>query len=74
MPSSVACWLRRFESWKFELPPSTSTSPASRIVSSSLTVFSVISPAGIIIQTARGGSSCSASSCSEEAVASTFGS
>ena len=57
-PSPRPRALRRCESWKFELPPSTSTSPLSRIPSSSWIASSVISPAGIIIQTTRGGSSC----------------
>ena len=55
--ASVDEAFRRCESWKFEFPPSTSTSPLSRIPSSSWVVCSVIGPAGIIIQTTRGGSS-----------------
>ena len=45
---------RRCESWKFELPPSTIVSPGSSRRSSSWNAFSVISPAGIISQNARG--------------------
>jgi hypothetical protein len=56
------------------LPPSTIVSPGSSALSNSTNAFSVISPAGIISQTARGGSSCWASSCSDPAVDGTFGS
>ena len=75
IPLSFASWYRRFESWKFELPPSMIVSPSSAIPSSSWKESSVIFPAGIISQKGRGGSSCSFSSASESAVrASTFGS
>ena len=65
---------RRCESRKFELPPSTIVSPGSRIFSSCWKVFSVISPAGIIIQTWRGASSCFFSAPSVFAVDATCGS
>src|SRR6266550_2523315 len=68
IPRCFASTYRRFESRKIEVPPSTIVSPSSAISSSSWKVCSVISPAGIIIQKARGASSCSLSSPSESAV------
>ena len=65
---------RRCESRKFELPPSMIVSPGSRIFTSCWNVFSVISPAGIIIHTCRGASSCFFSAPSVFAVDGTCGS
>ena len=62
--SAASAW-RRWESRKFELPPSTIVSPGSRIPSSSWNASSVIFPAGIISHAALGFSSCDASSSSE---------
>src|SRR5205823_12585761 len=63
------------ESRKFELPPSTIVSPRSARPSRSWKTSSVIFPAGIIIQKARGASSWPFSSSREVAVrSSTFGS
>src|SRR4051812_18371391 len=68
MPACFACSCRRCESWKFELPPSTTMSPSSSRLSSSWNAPSVGGPAGIISQTTRGASSWSTSSCSVLAV------
>ena len=66
---------RRWESRKFELPPSTIVSPGSSDAEpASGTVCSVILPDGTIIQTCRGGSSCFASAPRVLAVEATFGS
>ncbi len=74
MPFSFASAYRRCESWKFELPPSTITSPGAASESSVWNVSSVILPAGTIIQNERGASSESRSSSSVFAVDSTCGS
>ena len=65
---------RRWESRKFELPPSTIVSPGSSTPASFWKVCSVILPEGTIIQTCRGGSSCFASAPRVLAVEATFGS
>src|SRR6266404_661371 len=67
-PLASASPCRRCESRKFELPPSMMTSPFSAMPSSCWNASSVIFPAGIISQNARGASSCVFSSSSEDAV------
>src|SRR5919205_996118 len=62
MPFSFASAYRRCVSRKFELPPSTITSPGDPRSSSVWNVSSVIFPAGTIIQKERGASSWSRSS------------
>ena len=57
----ASAW-RRTSSWKLVLPPSTIVSPGSRCSSSSAICASVASPAGTMIQTARGLSSLATSS------------
>ena len=56
---------RRTSSWKLVLPPSMIVSPGSRCSSSSSICASVASPAGTMIQTARGFSSFETSSAIE---------
>ena len=68
MPLSFAPAARRCESRKFELPPSTSTSPGSSRPSRVSQLCSVASPAGTIIHATRGGSSLATSSSSEVTV------
>ena len=74
MRFSLASAYRRCESWKFELPPSTITSPGATRPSSVRKVSSVIFPAGTIIQKERGASSWSRNSSRVAAVDSTPGS
>ena len=57
MPFALSSAWRRTSSWKFVLPPSMIVSPGSRCSSSSAIWASVASPAGTMIQTARGFSS-----------------
>ena len=64
-PFSATLSCRRFESWKFEFPPSMIVSPGCRSSISSSIWASVASPAGTMIQTARGFSSFPTSSSSE---------
>src|SRR6478735_91635 len=67
MPWSLSSACRRWSSWKFVFPPSMIVSPGSRCSISSAIWASVASPAGTMIQTARGFSSFSTSSAIEKA-------
>ena len=67
MPFSASAFWRRTSSWKFVLPPSMIVSPGSRCSRSSSIWASVASPAGTMIQTARGFASFSTSSAIEKA-------
>ena len=65
MPFAASSAWRRTSSWKLVLPPSMIVSPGSRCSSSSAICASVASPAGTMIQTARGFSSAATSSAIE---------
>src|SRR6478672_6361966 len=67
MPFALSSACRRTSSWKFVFPPSMIVSPGSRCSISSAIWASVASPAGTMIQTARGFSSFSTSSAIEKA-------
>ncbi len=53
-PSALYFSARRCESWKFELPPSTKTSPLLPYFANSSSASSVTSPAGTIDHSTRG--------------------
>ncbi len=57
MPLAASASARRIESRKFELPPSTRTSPDSSSSPTARTLLSVGFPAGTMSQTVRGGAS-----------------
>ncbi len=55
MPRSASSLARRWESLKYELPPSTITSPLCIRAASDVISSSLILPAGTIVQHTRGG-------------------